>query len=86
MASKQNKTSKGNSVQKPKVHSPQGIQSVDVLTIALHGLLGGLAYYFLHPILAFKTVNSESLTLLLTLLSAGLAALGTTGFFKQHID
>lgn len=86
MASKQNKTGKGISVQKPKVYSPQGIHSVDVLTIALHGLLGGLAYYFLHPVLAFKPVNSESLMLMMTALSAGLAAFGTTGLFKQHID
>ncbi len=86
MASKQNKTSKGISVQKPKVHSPTGIQSVNLLTIALHGLLGGLAYFFLHPILAFNTVNSESLMLLMTVLSVGLAAFGATGLFKQHVD
>jgi len=86
VASKQNKTGRGISVQKSKVHSPKGIQSVSVLTIALHGLLGGLAYFFLHPILAFKPASSESLVLLMTALSAGLAAFGATGLFKQHID
>jgi len=86
VTSKQNKTGKGISVQKPKVYPPKGNQSVNILTLAVYGLLGGLVYFFLHPILAFKPVNSESLLMILTALSAGLAAFGTTSFFKRYID
>ncbi len=86
MTSKQNKKGKGISVQKPKLYPQKGNQSVNILTLALHGLLGGLVYFFLHPILAFKAANSESLLIILTALSAGLAAVGTTDFFKKHID
>lgn len=86
MTSKQNKSGKGISVQKPKVHSSKGMQANNLLTISLHGLLGGLAFFFLHPILTFKPADSGGLMLMMTVLSAGLAAFGATGLFKQHID
>lgn len=83
MASKPKKSTKGVVNVKPKKQTSQGFDSGTALSMAMHALLGGLAFYFLHPILALKPAYQASSVYLFSLLCAVLAGFGASGFFKK---
>ncbi len=58
---------------------------MDWLVSLLCGILGGVAFYLLHPILTFSPELSSGTTSLLTFLSGGIALLGSTQFFARNV-
>ena len=84
MTSKQKKTSSNQSAPKAKSNNKGLHQPNAWLMSGVYAVLGCLAYYYLQPILAFRTSDSAQMRMAMTVISGAAALLGSTGFFRRE--